>query len=194
MLIKVCTVCNEGKELERFDKQKAGKYSVASICKSCRSTQKKQHYKTNREVITNQRKQWRDSHREVVAEYRNRYYENNRDYVLAKQQQYRETNKEAVKYRQNNWYQNNTDKVNAKNARRNARKLLATPSWADQKVVDSFYKQASSATFNGTPTHVDHIVPLQSPLVCGLHCEANLQLLVASDNKSKGNRYWPDMW
>lgn len=45
----------------------------------------------------------------------------------------------------------------------------------------------------GVKHHVDHIVPIKSPIVCGLHCEANLQILPEAENIRKGNRHWPDM-
>jgi len=74
------------------------------------------------------------------------------------------------------------------NAKRKAQKLNATPIWANSICIAQLYKECPEGS------HVDHIVPLRSRLVCGLHCEDNMQYLTMSVNLSKGNRYWPDMW
>jgi hypothetical protein len=45
----------------------------------------------------------------------------------------------------------------------------------------------------GIAYQVDHIIPLQSKYVCGLHNEFNLRVITAKENNIKGNRFWPDM-
>lgn len=84
------------------------------------------------------------------------------------------------------------------NAKRRAKKLKATPSWTntefEQFVIEEMYALAKQRTnVTGIVHHVDHIVPLQSDLVQGLHCVSNLQILEATANIAKGNRYWPNM-
>jgi 5-methylcytosine-specific restriction endonuclease McrA len=87
------------------------------------------------------------------------------------------------------WLRNNPDKINAKTARRKASKLQRTPPWANKEAIASVYAAAQPSNL-----HVDHIVPLQGKRVSGLHAETNLQLLTATQNTSKGNRFNPDTY
>lgn len=64
----------------------------------------------------------------------------------------------------------------------------ATPTWVDLDAIGDVYLEADYMQMQ-----VDHIVPLRSNIVCGLHTWDNLQLLDPLKNNQKGNRYWPDM-
>lgn len=74
--------------------------------------------------------------------------------------------------------------VNAEQARRRAAQLRATPPWADARAIKDFYRRATESGME-----VDHIVPLRSKKVCGLHVHFNLQLLTADENVRKGNKF-----
>lgn len=54
--------------------------------------------------------------------------------------------------------------------------------WADMEKIAEIYAKAKELGM-----HVDHIIPLKHELVCGLHCEANLQILPPDENIAKRN-------
>lgn len=82
------------------------------------------------------------------------------------------------------------DRHAAKEALRRARRLQATPAWADTVEIAKIYAEARRQTLaTGVPHDVDHIIPLAGVRVCGLHVENNLTVVPSANNKRKGNRY-----
>ena len=63
-------------------------------------------------------------------------------------------------------------------------KRQAMPLWADREAISCIYQEAKYLQW-----HVDHIIPLNHPLVCGLHVEGNLQALSPKENLRKSNNF-----
>lgn len=88
----------------------------------------------------------------------------------------------------------NSAELRAYRAARRAACRKATPTWANAFFIQEAYRLAKlREKVCGGKWHVDHVVPLKSALVCGLHCEANMAVIPALHNHAKGNRTWPDM-
>ena len=69
----------------------------------------------------------------------------------------------------------------------------ATPRWADRKAIRAVYAEVARLTKEtGAVYEVDHIIPLKSRRVCGLHVAWNLQPLLQIHNRRKKNRLIPD--
>lgn len=72
-------------------------------------------------------------------------------------------------------------------------RIIATPPWADFKPIRAVYKEADRLTAaTGEKYHVDHIVPLNHPRVCGLHVAWNLRPIPAGPNMAKSNDWCPE--
>lgn len=75
--------------------------------------------------------------------------------------------------------------------RRLLRIRMATPKWANPLKIAAIYRQRDRISEEtGIPHDVDHIIPLTHPRVCGLHCEANLRVIPASENRTKSNTFY----
>lgn len=87
------------------------------------------------------------------------------------------------------WAKANKHVVNALIAKRTAAKRRAVPGWSNHEAVKAIYRAAAELTrLTGVRHEVDHIYPLQGRTVCGLHCEANLQILTKAENIRKSNK------
>jgi 5-methylcytosine-specific restriction endonuclease McrA len=118
-----------------------------------------------------------------------RYYERNRDAVIARAQARPklETQQYKLKYKQEN-----PELYKALKSVRKRRHREAMPKWitAEQKLaMRKLYLQAMELT---KITHeqyvVDHIIPLISHEVCGLHVPWNLRVITQEENLKKSNK------
>lgn len=57
------------------------------------------------------------------------------------------------------------------------------PKWVDLNEIVAVYDSRPKGH------HVDHIIPINGPNVCGLHVPWNLQYLKPKDNIAKGNKH-----
>ncbi len=113
--------------------------------------------------------------RVCASKYNENNTENSKLYRLSTRDEHAKYNKE---------YRLNKPHVHrAANAKRRAIKLKATPKWADLEAIKEIYKNCPPGY------HVDHEIPLQGELVCGLHVHKNLKPIPAAENLSKSNKY-----
>lgn len=142
------------------------------------------------------------------SEYSRKYRTKNREVILAKQAEYREANKSRLSEQKRQCYQKNRtayiERVKEnyrknpessirRERQKNSLRKEATPAWADPDAIKKIYLERASLTEEtGVLHHVDHIIPLRHPLVCGLHVETNLQVVPAADNWRKHNSYSVD--
>jgi hypothetical protein len=215
-ILRRCPRCGEHKEPGAFVKQRSGSY-----CRPCDKEYKREHYLRNREKYLTLAQAWREANPERKKANDAAYAKNNRARVnalslawtkrnpeirkaaytasrhrnieayRAREAAYRERNRAECNARIREWKGRNPDAVLAYSGKRRAAELRAIPVWADLDAIAAIYREAKA---RGAGHHVDHIVPLISPRVCGLHCAANMQVLTATENLRKNNRVWPNMW
>jgi hypothetical protein len=178
---QVCTKCRLNKPLSEYQFRKDTQKHRRD-CKDCQSKYQKIYQKANLEKERARVIAWQKANPERCKANRKAWKEANLEKVKANRKAYYEANRERERNIQQNWVRANREKCRSYTAKRRAAKSQATPAWANLQKIQEIY-------LNCPPGHhIDHVFPLNSPIMCGLHVENNLQYLPAKENISKGNR------
>jgi hypothetical protein len=131
------------------------------------------HYEVNKKSYLNKARRWQAENKDK-SYYIKRKYADSEESLLKKRlysKEYKKRNRHIYSHAQK---------------LRHTRKLKAMPKWLSPEQVaeiKSIYKQASDTSEStGTPHHVDHIVPLDGKIVCGLHVPWNLRVIPGTEN------------
>jgi hypothetical protein len=164
--IRACTACRTFKPFSEFYPHKQTRDGLTTKCKTCDLAANRRWRTENKEKRNSQLKRWKQENRHKQREYSRRWKDQNK----ARDRAYGKT------------YE--------------ARKSQACPPWGNSKdfylELAAHYEHAAwLSRVTGGEFHVDHIIPIHSDFVCGLHVPWNLQVLEACDNMAKGSRWWP---
>ena len=127
--------------------------------------------------------------RDGIKDRKNDWYQANRDAVIDRA---KTRPVEKLREYRNVWKENNMVQVRADTKARRRKHREATPPWLTRKQkteIRQLYQIAITMTkTTGEQYVVDHIIPLRSPDVCGLHVPWNLRVITQEANLKKSNK------
>lgn len=181
--------------LYNFNKHIKHLDGLQSHCKSCQKTYVKA-YSSTEKYLAKRRQLYRDNVDKNRKQKAAQYAKNPSKYLM-RNKEWRDKNPETVRKMLISWVATNRGSKNAHCAKRRASKRSATPLWLNieqLKEMEQIYKDAQELSWlSEGGLHVDHIIPLQNDLVCGLHVPWNLQIIPArgeNGNCAKGNNFY----
>ena len=127
--------------------------------------------------------------REDVKDRKNEWYQENRETVINTASA---RPAHVLREYRNAWKVNNKTQIRADTKARRRKHREATPPWLTRKQkseIRQLYQIAITMTkTTGEQYVVDHIVPLRSHEVCGLHVPWNLRVITQEENLKKSNK------
>jgi len=127
--------------------------------------------------------------REDVKDRKHDWYQDNKEQVIAAAAT---RPAEILREYRNVWKKNNEVQVRADTKARRRKHRQATPPWLTRRQkseIRQIYQIAiTMSKTTGEQYVVDHIVPLRSDAVCGLHVPWNLRVMTQEENLKKSNK------
>ena len=179
---KSCTKCLKFLSFDKYRKNAESLDNINSSCIECVKVKTTKYYADNSEKVKKRINEYRIKNRETVnAKKRKR------------EKIWRLENPEKASAARRRYNTKHKDKKNFYTASRRANKKKASPKWIsdfDITYIKNIYKQSKVLEeLCKTKFNVDHIIPINSDLVCGLHVPWNLQILTETENFKKSNNF-----
>lgn len=182
--MKRCPKCERALPEGEFTKASRNSDGLAPYCRACTKIVNRAFYLKNRQYNIERSAEWKRANPKRRKEYQETWYSKNREHVA----QYGKTNRERQYAAAKEYRERHPERCRARYAERHARMRVAP--WANKSAIEAIYKRAAMLSLiTGIPHEVDHIVPLRSKHVNGLHCETNLQILTRAANRKKANHF-----
>ena len=174
-------------------RKKLHQYPIGKrTCPECERVTQAKYREKNRVKRRELDKKWKAKNPEKARKSVQNWVKNNKERKKQIDKLYYEKNKERVRNNVKAWTDKNRGAANSLWAKRRAKKRQAVPQWASQEKIKAIYKKCTDITkTTGIKHEVDHIYPLQSKYMCGLHVETNLQIITKEQNNKKYNSTWP---
>jgi hypothetical protein len=203
---KVCKACCLLQPINNFSKHSTTKDGFRAKCKQCLKAECHEYRKNNPEKMKELYKRAYVKRRRTEKylskkkERAKKYSATERGKLAAKQRakRWRENGgkrkpQKRVNRKKYNWRLNNPERAAELDAFRRSAKKNATPPWLSEEdrmqILELYYVCRMFKIYTGQDYHVDHIVPLQNKMVCGLHIPSNLRVISSFDNHSKHNKF-----
>ncbi len=189
-----CKECSREKDRKKYRdnpehfSEKARRYRKENPIST--KLRREKYYAENREKICEKAREERRMFPEKTRQRRMKSYYKHREKSLQDAKEWRSKNPELLKdIHRNSYIKNRARYIQKANARR--------AEIVRQGEVFIKYKEGVEAVYNecadmGRDYHVDHIIPLNNPLVSGLHVPWNLEIVTSEYNLWKSNKLLPE--
>lgn len=194
-----CFLCREERSAkqkkyvsENPDKKKQSDLNYKARNPDKINAMNKAYYKKNKRKILKRCADWKKSNKERVKLLDSSYRDRNRERERQRLKVYSENNPEKIRASSGRYRSANLEKYRFYEASRRARKANATPAWfgeLDEMVLsEAFSLCVQREKETGIKWHVDHLIPIQARMACGLHYSDNVQVIPAAVNCLKSNQ------
>ncbi len=164
-ILRKCSICKINKNLISFEKSKNKPYDRGYRCNKCNALRAAIYRIKNPEKVKAYQKS--ENHKKSIRKSSKTYYHKNKK-------------KRAISRKK--WAIKNKKIIALHSRMRGKRVKQATPKWVNKKELYKIYQNCLPGY------HIDHIIPITHPLICGLHVPWNLQYLPAIENIKKSNK------